>query len=81
MNVPPSYVHRRVAVQLILPLGSERTDHTATRPSAYRFGTLDAVWQCGWHCPVRSPSSGSATYTATRAWACSPTWAALPLGP
>ena len=113
------HVHRRVAVQPTLPLGSERTDHTATRPSAYRFGTLDAVWQCETHChsgpnvppsyvhrrvavwmtlpctftaewqcnlhchsgpsvpitlplgherptPVRSPASGSATYTATR---------------
>ena len=44
------HVHRRVAVQLTLPLGSERTDHTATRPSAYRFGTLDAIWQCETHC-------------------------------
>ena len=44
------YVHRRVAVQLTLPLGPERTDHTATRPSAYRFGTLDAIWQCETHC-------------------------------
>ena len=44
------HVHRRVAVQPTLPLGSERTDHTATRPSAYRFGTLDAVWQCETHC-------------------------------
>ena len=59
------YVHRRVAVQLTLPLGSERTDHTATRPSAYRFGTLDAIWQCETHChsglSVQSRVGGTAT--------------------
>ena len=59
------YVHRRVAVQPTLPLGSERTDHTATRPSAYRFGTLDAIWQCETHChsgpSVQSRVGGTAT--------------------
>ena len=32
---------------------------TATRARAYRFGTFDVKWQCGWRCPVRSPPSGS----------------------
>ena len=54
--------------------------HTATRSRAYRFGTFDVKWQCGWRCPVRSPPSGSVGSTATRPWACSPVWAALPLG-
>ena len=60
------YVHRRVAVQLTLPLGSERTDHTATRPSAYRFGTLDAIWQCETHCHSGPSVQPRVDHTATR---------------
>mgnify|MGYP000901632591 CR=1 FL=1 len=66
-NVPPPHVHRRVAVQTILPLTLERTDRTATRPRAYRFGTFDAIWQCKLHChstPSVRPRVGG---TATRA--------------
>ena len=61
------YVHRRVAVQPTLPLGSERTDHTATRPSAYRFGTLDAIWQCETHCHSGLSVQPRVDHTATRA--------------
>ena len=61
------YVHRRVAVQLTLPLGPERTDHTATRPSAYRFGTLDAIWQCETHCHSGLSVQYRVVGTATRA--------------
>ena len=46
-----------------------RVGGTATRARAYRFGTFDVKWQCGWRCPVRSPPSGSVGGTATRAWA------------
>ena len=52
--------------QLTLPLGPRRTGRTATRPRSYQYGTLDAVWQCMAHCPVRSPVSGSVSGTATR---------------
>ena len=65
LNVPPPHVHRRVAVQTILPLAPERTDRTATRPRAYRFGTFDAIWQCKLHChsapSVRPRVGGTAT--------------------
>ena len=82
MNVPPSYVHWRVAVWMTLPCTftaewqcnlhchsglsvQYRVDGTATRPSAYRFGTLDAIWQCETHChsglSVQSRVSGTAT--------------------
>ena len=42
---------------------------TATRLWAYRYGTLDAEWQCTARCPVRSPTSGSVSCTATCLWA------------
>ena len=44
------YVHHRVAVQLTLPLGPERTDCTAIWHRSYRFGTLTPVWQSRPHC-------------------------------
>ena len=61
------HCHSGPSVPITLPLGSERTDHTATRPSAYRFGTLDAIWQCETHChsglSVQSRVGGTATRT------------------
>ena len=48
------------------PGASKIEGRTATRPWAYRLGTLDIEWQCGMRCPVRSPPSGSVRCTATR---------------
>ena len=45
-------------VRDILP-GESWKCRTATRPRAFRFGTLDIEWQCTELCPVRSPPSGS----------------------
>ena len=81
LNAPCPHVHRRVAVQTILPLTLERTDRTATRPRAYRFGTFDAIWQCKLHChsapSVRPRVGGTATrartfhyHTFTAEWQC-----------
>ena len=54
-------------MQTILPLTLERTDRTATRPRAYRFGTLDAIWQCKLHCHSTLSVQPRVDDTATRA--------------
>ena len=60
------YVHHRVAVQLTLPLGPERTDCTAIWHRSYRFGTLTPVWQSRPHCHSALSVPRPHPFTATR---------------
>ncbi len=54
----------RVAVQLTLPNGIERTKAVRSGPSGSAIGTLGVEWQCHPHEAARLGPSGSAAYTA-----------------
>ena len=68
----PGYAQARVAVQVTLPSGVERTVAVRSGPSGSASGTLRVEWQCDRYARVRSGPSGSAGHTAKwrRAYRC-----------
>ena len=86
------HCHSPPSVPVALPLAPERSNtvrstssgsvrRTATRPRAFRCGTLGIEWQCTELCPVRSTSSGSVRSAARYAHPRVAVWGALPLAP